>query len=46
MLPDLPRLITGLAPLTPKLIVRTNLVAIARPEFIDLIELYRRHRYR
>ena len=44
LLPDLPRLITGLAPLTPKLIVRTNLVAIARPEFTDLIELYRRHR--
>ena len=44
LLPDLSRLITGLAPLTPKLIVRTNLVAIARPEFADLVELYRRHR--
>ena len=44
LLPDLPRLIAGLAPLTSKLIVRTNLVAIARPEFTDLIELYRRHR--
>jgi radical SAM/Cys-rich protein len=44
LVPDLPRLITGIAPLTPKLIVRTNLVAIARPEFTELIELYRRHR--
>ena len=44
LLPDLPRLIAGLAPLVPKLMVRTNLVAIAPPEFTDLIELYRRHR--
>ncbi len=44
LLPDLPRLITGLAPLTPKLIVRTNLVAVAPPEYRHLIELYRRHR--
>jgi len=43
-LPGLPRLIAGLAPLAPKLMVRTNLVALARPEFNDLIELYRRHR--
>jgi len=44
LLPGLPRLITGLAPLVPKLMVRTNLVALSRPEFADLIELYRRHR--
>lgn len=39
----LPRLVTGLAPLTPKLVVRTNLVALARPESADLMELYRHH---
>jgi radical SAM/Cys-rich protein len=42
LLPGLPRLIAGLAPLAPKLLVRTNLVALARPEFTDLVELYRR----
>ncbi|NJD90037.1 MAG: radical SAM/Cys-rich domain protein [Geobacter sp.] len=41
LLPHLPRLITGLAPLAGKLIVRTNLVALARPESRPLLELYR-----
>ena len=31
LLPDLPRLIAGLAPLVPKLMVRTNLVALCAP---------------
>lgn len=44
LMPHLPRLITGLAPLTPKLVVRTNLLALARPESAELIELYRQHR--
>jgi radical SAM/Cys-rich protein len=44
LLPALPRLIAGLAPLTPRLIVRTNLVALARPESAGLPELYRQHR--
>lgn len=43
LLPELPRLIAGLAPLTPKLIVRTNLVALARPESALLPELYAAH---
>jgi radical SAM/Cys-rich protein len=41
LLPELPRLIGGLAPLTPKLIVRTNLAALMRPENVTLPELYR-----
>jgi radical SAM/Cys-rich protein len=44
LLPHLPRLVSGLAPLTPKLIVRTNLVALARPDSALLLELYRNHR--
>jgi len=44
LLPELPRLITELAPLAPRLIVRTNLVAAVCPEFADLLELYKRHR--
>ncbi len=44
LLPCLPSLITGVAPLTPKLIVRTNLVALSRPESADLPELYARHK--
>ena len=44
LLPDLPRLIAGLAPLTPHLIVRTNLTALSLPEASLLPELYRRHR--
>lgn len=41
LLPHLPTLITGLAPLAGKLMVRTNLVALARPESRPLFELYR-----
>lgn len=44
LLPDLPRLVSGLAPLTPQLIVRTNLVALARPESAPLVDLYRQQR--
>jgi radical SAM/Cys-rich protein len=44
LLPALPQLVSGLAPLTPRLIVRTNLVALARPESAGLLELYRQHR--
>lgn len=44
LLPQLPELIEQLAPLTSKLIVRTNLTALARPESCDLAELYRHHR--
>lgn len=43
LMPHLSRLVTGLAPLTAKLIIRTNLVALARPESQPLLELYRRH---
>jgi radical SAM/Cys-rich protein len=42
-LPQLPYLVEQLAPLTPKLIVRTNLTALARAESADLPELYRQH---
>lgn len=44
LLPGLTRLVGGLAPLTPRLILRTNLVAFERPEFTGLPDLYRRHR--
>lgn len=44
LLPQLPYLIEQLSPLTPKLIVRTNLTALARPESAGLPELYRQHR--
>lgn len=44
LLPELPRLIGGLAPLTPQLMIRTNLVALLRPEAAALLELYRQHR--
>jgi radical SAM/Cys-rich protein len=43
LLPQLPRLVSGLAALTPKLIVRTNLTALTRPESAALPELYRDH---
>ena len=43
LLPRLPRLVSGLASLTPKLIVRTNLATLARPESGALPELYRDH---
>jgi radical SAM/Cys-rich protein len=43
LLPQLPYLLEKLAPLTPRLVVRTNLTALARPESADLIDLYREH---
>jgi len=43
LMPHLPRLVSGLAPLAGKLVVRTNLVALAGPESTALLELYRRH---
>lgn len=42
LLPQLPELVEELAPLTEKLIVRSNLTALARPESAGLPELYRR----
>ena len=44
LLSCLPGLVAGLAPVSPRLIVRTNLVALSRPEHIGLIDLYKRHR--
>ena len=41
LLPQLPGLLHSLAPLTPRLIVRTNLTALARPESAGLPDLYR-----
>ena len=43
LLPALPRLITGLAPETERLVVRTNLTALTQPQAKPLLELYRRH---
>ncbi|MBC8018034.1 MAG: arsenosugar biosynthesis radical SAM protein ArsS [Verrucomicrobia bacterium] len=43
LLPQLPYLVKKLAPLTSRLIVRTNLNALARPQSADLPELYRSH---
>jgi len=44
LLPHLPLLVGGLAPVARKLIVRTNLTALARPEHEHLPLLYRKHR--
>ena len=44
LLPQLPYLVERLVPLTSRLIVRTNLTALAQPEAADLPELYRRKR--
>lgn len=44
LLPQLPCMIKKLAPLIPRLIVRTNLTALARPESAALPDLYRKHR--
>lgn len=41
LLPHLPRLISGLRPHTPRLLIRTNLTALAGKEFEQLIGLYR-----
>lgn len=42
LLPHLPRLLEGLAPLTPRLLVRTNLVALRRNAAAHLPALYQR----
>lgn len=44
LLPQLPSLLERLAPLTSRLIVRTNLTALARPESAALPDLYRKQR--
>ncbi|MBL0226039.1 MAG: arsenosugar biosynthesis radical SAM protein ArsS [Geobacteraceae bacterium] len=44
LLPQLPMLVERLAPLTSRLIVRTNLTALALPESEALPDLYRSHR--
>jgi radical SAM/Cys-rich protein len=44
LLPELPCLVERLAPLTSRLIVRTNLTALARPESAALPGLYRDQR--
>jgi radical SAM/Cys-rich protein len=44
LLPHLPRMVEALAELTPRLIVRTNLTALALPASRDLIELYQQRR--
>jgi len=44
LLPQLPRLVKRLAAATSRLIVRTNLTALARPESATLPELYRNNR--
>jgi radical SAM/Cys-rich protein len=44
LLPQLPLLVERLAPLTSRLIVRTNLTAMARPESAALPDLYRKQR--
>lgn len=43
LLPQLPHLIRELRPLTPRLVVRTNLTALARPESEGLPEFYRKN---
>jgi len=43
LLPQLPCLVERLAPLTSRMIVRTNLTALARPESAPLPALYRKH---
>jgi len=44
LLPQLPYLLENLAPLSSRLIVRTNLTALARPESASLPDLYRKYR--
>jgi len=41
LVPDLEHLLRGLAPLTPRLVVRTNLVALSGERGRELCELYR-----
>jgi radical SAM/Cys-rich protein len=44
LLIPLPRLVKGLAPRVKKLIIRTNLMALSRPESAGLPDLYQQHR--
>ncbi|HEY5674749.1 MAG TPA: arsenosugar biosynthesis radical SAM (seleno)protein ArsS [Malonomonas sp.] len=44
LVPDLPYLIEQLAPLTERLMLRTNLTALNRPDKQGLIELFKRHK--
>jgi radical SAM/Cys-rich protein len=44
LLPQLPYLVKKLVPLTSRLIVRTNLTALAHPKAAALLDLYREHR--
>jgi len=44
LLPQLSYLVGKLAPLTSRLIIRTNLTALSRPESAALPDLYRKHR--
>ncbi len=44
LVPDLPYLIEQLAPLTPRLMLRTNLTALGRPDKSHLLELFKKHR--
>jgi radical SAM/Cys-rich protein len=42
--PQFPRLVEALSPLTPRLIVRSNLTALARPECDALSKLYQQYK--
>lgn len=44
LVPHLPYLIENLAPLTPRLMLRTNLTALGRPDKQHLLELFIRHK--
>ncbi|HKJ04116.1 MAG TPA: arsenosugar biosynthesis radical SAM (seleno)protein ArsS [Geopsychrobacteraceae bacterium] len=44
LVPDLPELIRALAPLTQRLMLRTNLTALYQPDKSHLLELFREHR--
>jgi len=44
LVPDLPFLIEQLAPLTPRLMLRTNLTALNHPERAQLLDLFKHHR--
>lgn len=44
LVPELPEFIKRLAPLAPKLMLRTNLTALSRPEKSHLLDLFREHR--
>ena len=44
LVPDLPYLIEQLAPLTHRLMLRTNLTALNRPDNVHLLPLFKRHK--